>query len=199
MVTLKLANAAPIFNTENPVVFFTNVASRLLSSEVNLDLTRIQIYPTNQYTPAVHRLLQVAANVFDATSTNFYPSVFRPTFWVTNENGYTNVYINGYQQVVLNNSYNPITSDPQLALPLDVTSLLPGVNYNLYGINVYGVPWIIGAKKGFPNFNKFAMQERRANRAQTANRALDDPHLVPIRTSFTPIKCLSSVSATRLA
>jgi hypothetical protein len=25
--------------------------------------------------------------------------------------------------------------------------------------NVYGVPWIIGAKKGFPNFNKFAMQD----------------------------------------
>lgn len=157
MARLTSANATPILDTGNPVGFFTNAASRLLSSELNLELTRIQIYPTNQYTPAVHRLLQVAANVFDTTSTNFYPSVFRPTFWVTNENGYTNVYINGYQQVVLNNSYNPITSDPQLALPLDVTSLLPGFNYP-FGVNVYGVPWIIGAKKGFPNFNKFGMQ-----------------------------------------
>ena len=25
--------------------------------------------------------------------------------------------------------------------------------------NVYGVPWIIGAKKGFPNFNEFSMQD----------------------------------------
>jgi len=25
-------------------------------------------------------------------------------------------------------------------------------------VNVYGVPWIIGAKKGFPNFNKLGMQ-----------------------------------------
>ncbi len=25
-------------------------------------------------------------------------------------------------------------------------------------LNVYGVPWIIGAKKGFPNFNEFAME-----------------------------------------
>ncbi len=24
--------------------------------------------------------------------------------------------------------------------------------------NVYGVPWIIGAKKGFPNFNAFSME-----------------------------------------
>ena len=24
--------------------------------------------------------------------------------------------------------------------------------------NIYGVPWVIGAKKGFPNFNEFAMR-----------------------------------------
>ena len=56
------------------------------------------------YSSAVNRLLQLAANMYDATTNNFgvngnnynYPSVFRPTFWVTNEFGYTNVYINGY-------------------------------------------------------------------------------------------------------
>ena len=26
-------------------------------------------------------------------------------------------------------------------------------------MNVYGIPWIIGAKKGFPNFNEFSMQD----------------------------------------
>src|SRR6185369_15318632 len=50
------AHAGPKLDTKDPLGFFTNLASRLLQSELNLDLTRIQIYPTNQYTPAVHRL-----------------------------------------------------------------------------------------------------------------------------------------------
>jgi len=53
---------------ERPIGFFTNVAARLLRSELGVDLNRIQIYPTNQYTPAVHRLLQVTANVYDAST-----------------------------------------------------------------------------------------------------------------------------------
>jgi hypothetical protein len=133
----------------------------------------IPVLVSNQfvYSSAVNRLLQLAANIYEAAvnvpgaqgSTYPYPAVFRPTFWVTNENGYHDVYINGYQSVVLNSANNPITLDPQLALPVDVTALafgLPGptvTNYP-YGVNVYGVPWIIGAKKGFPNFNKFGMQ-----------------------------------------
>jgi hypothetical protein len=74
---------------DTPIDFFTNVASRLLSSQLNVDLTRIEIYPANQYTPAVHRLLQVTANVYDATTTNGFPSVFRPVF----RNDGTNVFI----------------------------------------------------------------------------------------------------------
>ena len=81
------APATPGFDTSSPINFFANVASRLLVSELNVDLTRIQIYPTNQYTPSVHRLLQVTANLYDAQNTNFFPSVFRPIFWVTNEAG----------------------------------------------------------------------------------------------------------------
>jgi hypothetical protein len=97
--------------------------------------------------------------MYDAATTNFYPSVFRPTFWVTNENGYTDVYINGYQHV---DSVPSGTSDLRLSLPVDAASLLLGpsvINYSsTEGVNVYGVPWIIGAKKGLPNFNKFGMQ-----------------------------------------
>ena len=33
----------------------------------------------------------------------------------------------------------------------------PGLYTN---VNVYGVPWIVGAKKGFPNFNEFDHGER---------------------------------------
>ena len=134
---------------------------------------------TNQltYTPAVNRLLQLAANMYDATTNRYYspdfslafPTVFRPFFWVTNVNGlFTNVYIKGYVEVTNLASQNPIN---QAEVPYDLqyngpaafnnfTQLNPGgVNSGLnYYINVFGVPWIIGAKKGFPNFNEFSMQ-----------------------------------------
>jgi hypothetical protein len=177
MVAAMVAMATPMLDAGNPLAFFTNVASRLLASELNRDLTQIQIYPTNQYTPAVHRLLQVAANVYEATTTNYYPSVFRPIFWVTNENGCPTVYINGYQPVVL--TANPPANDPQLGLPMEVTSLSPGASADNYsfGVNVYGVPWIIGAKKGFPNFNKFGMQ----NVVQIARKLQIKRNRIPIQ------------------
>jgi hypothetical protein len=151
MVTLTVANAAPILNTESPVGFFTNVASRLLSSELNLDLMRIQIYPTNQYTPAVHQLLQVTANIYDATTTNFYPSVFRPLF---TRDLAGNVFVTGYTNVPSVSGANDIA----FSTPFDVSTISALGGTNVLE-NVYGVPWIIGAKKGFPNFNKFAMQD----------------------------------------
>src|SRR5579862_2680952 len=74
----------------SPTGFFTNVATRLLSSELNqynLSLTNIPVYPTNEYTPAVHRLLQVTANLYECITNRtlglipedpYCPSVFRP-------------------------------------------------------------------------------------------------------------------------
>src|SRR5215469_5541891 len=154
MVIVKPAAAMPQLNPGCPLNFFTNVSSRLLSSQLKVNLNHIQIYPTNQYTPAVHRLLQVTANILDATTTNYYPSVFRPLFWKTNEdcNGIwqTNIYVIGYQYV-----QEPLGSNnpPIFNTPLDVTD--SGVPFGLSGMtnNIYGVPWIIGAKKGLPNFN----------------------------------------------
>src|SRR5690349_6192790 len=66
--------AAQRISTDSPSGFFTNVASRLLRSELNLDLNALQIYPTNQYTPAAHRLLQVAANLYDCTTNRAFGS-----------------------------------------------------------------------------------------------------------------------------
>jgi hypothetical protein len=152
---VAVVNAAPILNAECPLNFFTNAASRLLMAQFNLDASRIQIYPTNQYTPAVHRLLQLAANVYEATSTNAYPTVFRPLF-SRDENGLgSNLFISGFTNV------DSVTgpADSQLALPVDASALattnIPVVNLP---VNVYGVPWIIGARKGLPNFNKFDME-----------------------------------------
>ena len=118
---------------------------------MNLDC--IQIYPTNQYTPAVHRLLQVTANIYDATTTNYYPSVFRPFFWKTNEvnNSATQtcIYIAGYQYV-----QEPLTasSPPIFFPPQDVAD--PAIPFGLSATNnIYGIPWVLGVKKGLPNFN----------------------------------------------
>ncbi len=49
----------------------------------------------------------------------------------------------------------------QLAQPIDaatLSALSATTNINNLATNVYGVPWIIGAKKGFPNFNEFQME-----------------------------------------
>jgi hypothetical protein len=119
------------------------------------------------YSSAVNRLLQLAANLYDATTNktfalgNNYPSVFRPTFRVINQNGYNNVYINGYTDVSRYSSQFGLTvGSPPLDLPVDVSSplLVPNASVNALHGNVYGVPWIIGAKKGFPNFNEFSME-----------------------------------------
>jgi hypothetical protein len=137
---------------QTPLNFFTNVASSLLSSELNVNLGQIEIYPTNQYTPAVQRLLQVAANVYDATTTNEYPSVFRPCF---SHDGAGNVYVTGYAYV--DSVQGP--NDVALATPFDAAyiSSLSGTFTNVLE-NIYGVPWIISAKKGFPNFNEFSFE-----------------------------------------
>ncbi len=147
MATFTKAAGQSNLDTTYPLGFFTNVASHLLSARMNIDLSHFQIYPTNQYTPAVHRLLQLAANIYEATSTNSYPSVFRPIF----VNDGTNICITGYEQVTSITN----TADPQLALPVNITSLPVGISTNM---NVYGIPWIIGARKGFPNFNEFAVE-----------------------------------------
>ena len=132
----------------------TNLYVATYGTNVAFGVTGIPVLVNHQfvYTPAVHRLLQLAANIFDASTNNFYPSVFRPTFWVTNQGGAVNVFINGFVQVTGVNG----PTDPQLNQPTNVTAL--AVNAATVMTNVYGVPWIIGAKKGFPAFNQFSMR-----------------------------------------
>jgi hypothetical protein len=157
MTTLTLANATPVFDTESPIGFFTNVASRLLSSELNLELTRIEIYPTNQYTPAVHRLLQVAANIYDASTNRYYdpvpntnaislPTVFQPVFSVESGSVYITNFVEVTDTSIFTNALRNLNYGPSVVAALQPNDL------------VFGVPLIIGAKKGFPNFNEFAMQ-----------------------------------------
>ncbi len=114
-----------------PEVFFTNLADRLLQQQLGLRLTEIQVAPTNQYEPAVHRLFQVTANLYDATSTNEFPAVFRPWFEVRS-NG---VFLAGFT-----NDNRASTVDAWLET------------------NPYGLPMVIAARPGFPNFNEFTLR-----------------------------------------
>jgi hypothetical protein len=132
------ATAAPIINNGNPVCFFTNVASRLLSTELNVNLTRIEIYPTNQFTPAVHRLLQVAANIYDASTNRYYdpvpstntialPTVFQPVFGVENGNVYITNFIEVTNLNVFNNTIRNLNYGPSVVAALQPDDLVFGV------------------------------------------------------------------------
>ncbi len=144
-----------------PLDFFTNAANRMLAKEgYNLSTANIQLWPTNFYTPSVHRLLQLAANMYDASSanrtnstppaTNGFPSVFRPLFFVTPTN---TIIIQGYEEVT------NTTIAPNGAQIYDLGDFNSNAPPKLRSHDmIYGIPLVIGARKGFPNFNELAME-----------------------------------------
>jgi hypothetical protein len=136
---------------------------------IHFGINQIPVYnSTNasvRYNAHIHRMLQLAANIYDASqyrtvqsnmSPNHvhYPSVFRPLFYVTNANGAQLLYITGFTNDVDNaqlaaaqiNGTAP--SRPVWRDPND-----PRIQPN---DNVWGVPWVVGAVKGLPEFNQFA-------------------------------------------
>lgn len=147
LAIINNATAGTAIDAADPVGFFTTVADKLLRNNFSFGVTNIPVATNGVfvYSPAVQRLLQLSANLYDATTTNFYPTVFRPMF---NRDNSGNVFITGYQQVVGVTGF----ADPQLATPMDISYLPTGISSNA---NVYGVPWIIVAKKYLPNFNEF--------------------------------------------
>lgn len=115
-----------------PGKFFTNVANVLLRAHYSFGL-KIPVFPTNYYSPGVHRLLQLAANIYDASTNSLYPSVFRPILYTDPATKF--VYVVNY------------TNDNNAA------------TVNTWPTNeTYGVPYIVGAKKGIPNFNEYVSQ-----------------------------------------
>jgi hypothetical protein len=140
---------------ENPGSFITNFSTNVFGSVTfgnsttnAFGVSAIPVYVNGQfvYTPAVNRLLQLAANLYDATTNDVFPSVFRPIF---SRYG-TNVYITGYTNIVTVSG----PSDVVFSTPFDLHtfSQVGGVNVQ---VNIHGVPWILGAKKNMPAFNKF--------------------------------------------
>ncbi len=145
----------------------TNLLVTNLLDNILVTNLHIPIWPTNYYTPSVHRLLQLAANLYDSTTNRldygnqfypFAPTVFRP--WFDDKQaakGGRQVFITGYSEVLDIGGVdkdllatNPAPHD--LSNPGDL-AIRPGVR-----ASVYGVPLIVGAKKGLPNFNQYAGQ-----------------------------------------
>ena len=156
--------------------FFRAAADRLLRDQMlwerangftnlpdNIASTNIEIYPTNYYTPALHRILQMAINIYDATTARtdptinvyppFYPTVLRPIFQTRTGNNRTNIVIVGYEEAGSG--------------PAFVTELLDANRWkDLYDLRapvqpydfVYGIPLLIGAKQGYPNFNELMVE-----------------------------------------
>ena len=158
------ASAKTTLNTGDPLGFFTTVANKMLLHTFNFGVTNIPVYSNGVfvYTPSVQRLLQLSANIYEASTTNFYPTVFRPLF---NVDSLGKIFIIGYTNLNSTNGPNTVSgfADLQLSTPFDaatIAALSSGPALNLPGAdNIYGVPWIIGAKRGFPNFNEFSMQD----------------------------------------
>jgi hypothetical protein len=186
-----------------PLGFFTNAAELLLRSQTfgfanystnssgfitetnffaHFGVTNIPIYRPNQpgirYDASVHRMLQLAANIYDATvPTNYtsvpdtngivppplrHPSVFRPLFGLAYSNT-TPIGINiiGYAQVTNPPTASTPTTINQLGqpfydLPDAMAKLQQGVvNSN---VNIWGIPWVVGANKGLPQFYQYSYE-----------------------------------------
>ncbi|HTG45471.1 MAG TPA: hypothetical protein VK633_13170, partial [Verrucomicrobiae bacterium] len=136
----------------------------------NFSLTNIQVYApfhTNfpsiqqsEYTPTIHRILQVAANIYDNMTNNLpsltaayplhYPTVFRPVYTKTR----TNVFISGWLEVTNVSQIYP-GSSLDMAEVYRTNIVREGTNILL---NPFGMHVIVGAKKGHPNFNEMALQ-----------------------------------------
>ena len=146
----------------------------LFFSPTNAVSTGIQIYPTNAYSANIHRLVQLAANIYDATSNRinraaasrvgpFMPTVMRPVFrkFQSPTNGPPGVFISHYAEVT-NDWRN--WARPQRFY--DLTNVVWSPRFPFYDgtpatdleISIHGMPWIVGAKKGLPNFNEYSVE-----------------------------------------
>ena len=116
------------------------------------------------------------------------PHVFRPIF---EHDSVGNVFIVGYTNLYSSAGPNTVSgpNDPQLATPYKITDItnfvtaytpIWGPGNAQFGpglVNVYGVPWIIGAKKGLPNFNQLNMiNQATVTRKVEVTRTTTDPN-----------------------
>ena len=146
--------------------YMTNLPPSHPLTEFSVTNVGLQVWPQvrpdrPQYSAGVHQLLQQAANITDsatglARSNQFqfaaaepqsFPLVFRPRF-----SGLTNGTVRIIDYVAVTND----TSD-QLRRPWRDLDTEPDRFRLQADDNVWGVPWVVSAKKGLPNFNEFGV------------------------------------------
>ncbi|MBL9173903.1 MAG: hypothetical protein JNL10_10245 [Verrucomicrobiales bacterium] len=147
----------------------TNVPGLAIHGPVTIQSGTARIRTNHVYDAQVHRLLQVAANIYDARTNRFigsaadriaYPTVFRPLFY-RDERTPDLLRLHSYQEILggsseFLNRYPWVTADQAVNR---LTSSLPeDEQTSRTGFNVFGIPWVVGAKKGLPNFNEAMWQ-----------------------------------------
>ena len=149
-------------------VYMTNHQAFIGTTLFSIGDVGIQIWPRvhpdrKQYSANLHQLLQQAANITDvvadrqdedpvyfaAGGAQHFPLVLRPRF----SRGLTNGTVRIIDYVlVTNDAPDQIARRPwrDLALATDRNALQPDDN-------VWGIPWVISARKGLPSFNEFGV------------------------------------------
>jgi hypothetical protein len=160
-----------------PIQFFTNAANRLIRAQFSdVSATYIPVMQGSNwvYPPVVNRLLQLAANMYESTTNADYPTLFRPYFSRSNDV----VFISGFEEVT-----NPFLTggNPFFQIPVDLREQPTAVTAVDSRLNIYGVPWIIGSRKGLPNINEIAAQSifnitRRIQATRTSPSALPNSY-----------------------
>jgi hypothetical protein len=134
----------------------------------------IQIHPIQTYSPNVHRLIQLAANIYDASRTNKFPklnpnmpmpslpTVMRPVFRKFRDlnNQSPSLYISHYAEVT--NDWRKYARPQRF---YNLTNVISSSRFPFYDgtpstdldVSIHGVPWIVGVKKGLPNFNEYSV------------------------------------------
>lgn len=175
---LEITNGYGFALTNLPVVFTTNTPYTIAGRGGRQSRTDLLV--THRYDAEIHRLLQLAVNIYDAstnrgvTATGFpdFPTVLRPKFYrqvstVRLVSGasiqVTNIFIGGFAEVLsgaiaTNGSLLHLDPDnPQhvALLPTDPSVLTNNTLLVSHGNAILaGIPWVVGAKKGFPSFNQ---------------------------------------------
>jgi hypothetical protein len=170
-------NAADLLLRSQPFVFTNYVFNAALNQYVPaiapqpltitnyFSLTNIVVYSASQpgivYNEQVHRMLQLAANIYaDAYSNTLpvnlvpHPPVFRPQFSILRDSsGKSNVLvtITNFVQVT-NNGYSQITSGKGFFELTNAAAF--GLADNQF--NFWGIPWVVAAVKGIPTFNQYS-------------------------------------------
>ncbi len=153
--------------------FLYLTADKLLSTYLGKNLKNVQIYPTNEYTADVHQFLQLAVNIYDAMTNQApqslngpsLPAVFRPLYRVDNGRVFLDSYeivTNDVEDWLDNDSFVRIVSRTsggnavvsQTDMTVEAFRGMADSKDGKVRLNVVGMPWLIGARKGYPNFNE---------------------------------------------